>query len=93
MATIIPEVGVYQNGVWYLDYNGNGVWNAGIDKVYNFGSTGWTPVTGDWNGDGKTKVGVYQNGVWYLDYNGNGVWNAGIDKVYNFGSKRLDSAG
>jgi len=81
------EVGVYQNGVWYLDYNSNTVWNAGIDKVYNFGTAGWTPVTGDWNGDGKTKVGVYQNGVWYLDYNGNGVWNAGVDKVYNFGSK------
>ena len=81
------EVGVYQNGVWYLDYNSNSQWNTGIDKVYNFGTAGWTPVTGDWNGDGKAKVGVYQNGAWYLDYNGNGAWNAGIDKVYNFGSK------
>ena len=80
------EVGVYRNGVWYLDYNGNGVWNAGLDKTYSFGSTGWTPVVGDWNGDGKTETGVYRNGVWYLDYNGNGVWNAGLDKTYSFGS-------
>ena len=73
------------SGTWTT--NGNGVWNAGTDKEYNFGSAGWTPVTGDWNKDGRTEAGVYQNGVWYLDYNGNGVWNAGIDKIYNFGGK------
>ena len=80
------ETGVYRNGVWYLDYNGNGVWNAGIDKTYSFGSTGWTPVVGDWNGDGKTETGVNRNGVFNLDYNGNGIRNdANVDKVVNFG--------
>ena len=61
------------------------MWNAGTDKVYNFGATGSTPFTGDWNGDDHTKIGVFQNGVWYLDYNGNGMWNAGTDKQYSFG--------
>jgi parallel beta-helix repeat protein len=80
------DIGISNGVIWYLDFNGNGVWNAGIDKVYNFGSAGWTPVTGDWNGDDHFEIGVCRNGVWYLDYDGNGVWNAGIDKAYNFGS-------
>jgi hypothetical protein len=80
------NIGSSNGAIWYLDNNGNGVWNAGVDKQYSFGATGWTPVTGDWNNNKKTKAGVYQNGVWYLDYDGNGEWNAGIDKVYNFGS-------
>ena len=80
------KVGVYQNGVWYLDYTGNGAWNASADKLYLFGATGWTPVPGDWNKDGRTEVGAYRNGVFQLDYNGNGVWNgATSDKQVNFG--------
>jgi hypothetical protein len=80
------KIGIYQNGVWYLDYNGNGVWDTGIDKVYTFGVAGWTSVVGDWNGDATgTKIGIYKDGVWYLDYNGNGVWDTGTDKVYTFG--------
>jgi hypothetical protein len=68
------EIGVYKDGVWYLDYNGNGVWDSGIDKAYNFGAAGWVPVVGDWTGDGRDKIGV-SNGInWYLDYDGNGVW-------------------
>ena len=84
-------IGVYQNGVWYLDWNGNGAWDQGIDKVYSFGAAGWTSVIGDWNpAVPGTKIGVYQNGIWYLDWNGNGVWDQGIDKVYSFGDARLD---
>ena len=48
-------------------------------------AAGWTPVTGDWNGDKKDEIGVYQNGNWYLDYNGNGFWDTG-DKNYGFGA-------
>ena len=81
------EIGITNGLNWYLDYNGNGSWDAGTDKLYMFGATGWTPVAGDWNGDDHTEIGVFQDGVWYLDYNGNGVWNAGIDKVYYFGAK------
>ena len=49
------EVGVYKDGVWYLDRNGNGVWDAGTDSQYTFGATGWIPVMSDWNGDGKDR--------------------------------------
>ncbi len=42
------KVGVYNslNGDWNLDYNGNGVWDATADKVYNFGVG--IPVVGTW---------------------------------------------
>jgi hypothetical protein len=71
---------------WYLDYNGNGAWDAGADKAYTFGAPGWTPVVGYWNGDGKTEIGVTNGMNWYLDYNGNGTWDAGADKAYTFGA-------
>jgi hypothetical protein len=79
------KVGIYKDGMWYLDNDGSGTWNAG-DRANMFGAPGWMPVLGDWNGDGSTKIGVYKDGMWYLDYNGNGVWDAGIDKVDMFGA-------
>jgi len=79
------RIGIFRNGTWYLDNDGSGTWNTG-DKVYNFGTTGWTTAGSDWNGDGKTEIGIYREGVWYLDYNGNGSWDAVPDKVYTFGA-------
>ena len=79
------RIGVYNDGTWYLDWNGNGIWDAGTDKAYNFGAPGWTSVWGDWNGDSKAEIGVYKDGVWYLDNDGSGTWNAG-DKVCSFGA-------
>ena len=80
------KVGVFSNGTWYLDYNGNGAWDGcGIDRCYinSFGQAGDLPVASDWNGDGKAKVGVFRNGTWYLDYNGNGAWDGcSIDRCY-----------
>ena len=43
------KIGVYEDGIWYLDWNGNGAWDAGTDKMYPFGATGWISVIGDWN--------------------------------------------
>ena len=36
------------------------------DKVYTWGSPGYQPVTGDWNGDGKVKIGTYNPTLAYL---------------------------
>jgi hypothetical protein len=84
------KVGVYWNGSWYLDLNGNGVWDGSkIDRYYaDFGKglTGAIPVVGDWGGNGNSKVGIYWNGSWYLDLNGNGKWDGnGADGFYKFG--------
>jgi hypothetical protein len=87
----ISEIGVFRNSthLFYLDYNGNGVWNgAVVDRQYNFGTFGDKPISGDWNNDGRSEIGVFRNSthVFYLDYNGNGVWNgAVVDRQYNFG--------
>ena len=79
------QIGVFRNGHWFLDANGNGIWDEG-DIHYVFGQAGDRPVVGDWNGDGITKIGVFRNGLWWLDFNGNGVWDEGVDKVYTFGN-------
>ncbi|MDD1673202.1 MAG: C25 family cysteine peptidase, partial [Methanomicrobiales archaeon] len=71
----ISKIGIFRNGIWYLDYNGNGVWDA-QDLAFPFGLSGDVPFVGDWNGSGTSKIGVFRNGVWYLDYNGNRVWDA-----------------
>ena len=87
LAATPAQIGVFRDGEWFLDANGNGVWDgAPTDIHYVFGKDGDIPVVGDWNGDGITKIGVYRGGYWYLDYNGNGVWDEGIDKVYVFGA-------
>ena len=91
----VSKIGVFRNGNWYLDYNGDGQWSgcgttADTDRCYTFGMTGDIPVIGDWNGNGVSKIGVFRNGNWYLDYNGDGQWSscgttADTDRCYTFG--------
>ncbi len=78
------RIGIFRgNGEWYLDANGSGGWNTG-DTFSVFGASGDIPLTGDWNGNGKTKLGAYKgNGVWWLDLNGNGVLDTG--ETFTFG--------
>ncbi len=85
--TEIGSVRANSNGAltWFLD-NGNGAWNSGTDTTYAaFGATTDTPVTGDWNGDGKTEIGTARKSggayTWFLD-NGNGAWNSSADTTY-----------
>jgi hypothetical protein len=83
------KIGMYSDGTWYVDLNGNGWWDGTpTDGIYSFGAgmTGEIPVTGDWTGTGTTKIGVYTNGTWYIDRNGNGAWDGTpIDTLYSFG--------
>jgi alpha-L-arabinofuranosidase len=83
------EIGIWRAdgnvGKFYLDLDGNGKWNPGknADAFYTFGSSSDTPITGDWNGDGKDEVGIWRwkidgydgNGKFYLDLDGNGQWS------------------
>ncbi|MEO1528889.1 MAG: SdrD B-like domain-containing protein [Planctomycetota bacterium] len=52
------EVAVYVAGEWFVDLNGNGVWDAG-DLWILLGTEMDRPVVGDWDGDGKDDVGIY----------------------------------
>jgi hypothetical protein len=83
------DVGIFRNGIFALDFNGNGQWdgeNAG-DRYFVWGQAGDTPVVGDWNGNGRaTYVGVNHQGFWVLDYNGNQIWDgSGIDRFIALG--------
>ena len=52
------EVGIFKDGRWYIDLNGNGVWDEG-DLWAKLGHRGDLPVAGDWDGDGKTDIGIF----------------------------------
>jgi lysophospholipase L1-like esterase len=83
------NIGIFRKGAWYLDFNGNGKWDPGVDKEYPvgyFGVSNDIPITGDWNGDGKTNIGVFRKGGWYLDFNGNGQWDKNVDTTISSGS-------
>jgi hypothetical protein len=74
----IAKIGIYRQGEWYLDKNGNGAWDGCVIDLCHDSFGGLPvdkPVVGDWTGDGIAKVGIYQNGAWYLDKNGNGRWS------------------
>jgi hypothetical protein len=54
------EWGVLQQGIWYLDYKGNGAFDGGTDRIFAWGDATATPIAGHWGGDGRTEVGVIQ---------------------------------
>jgi hypothetical protein len=84
------RIGTFVNNVFYLDRNGNGVWNgnAGGDLASGFAAAfvGGVPVIGDWNGDGDDDLGKQLTSFFYLDLNGNDIWDgdAGGDRVTSF---------
>ena len=52
------EIGVFLDGDWFVDINGNGQWDED-DLWAKLGSEGDKPVVGDWDGDGKDDIGVF----------------------------------
>ena len=77
--------GLYRQGQWLLAAKAGNVAGADV-KVYGFGGNpDDLPVTGNWDGSGKTRVGVYRSssGEWLLD-------SAGAGKTYRFGGQPGD---
>ncbi|HEX3872137.1 MAG TPA: SdrD B-like domain-containing protein, partial [Pirellulales bacterium] len=79
----IDTIGVFRDGKWHLDLNGDGRFQK-TDLVVNFGQPGDLPVIGDFNGDGIDELGVYRDGLWMIDTNGDRSIDDG-DLVVNFG--------
>jgi hypothetical protein len=85
------KVGTFRpgDGMFYLDANGNGVWEGcGIDRCLPFGMAGDIPLLGDWDGSGEIKVGTFRSSdkTFYLDYNGDGTWeNCSVDRCLRIG--------
>lgn len=82
----VKRAGIFRNGTWILDTNGDGVLNAG-DQVVAFGQAGDVPIVGDWNGAGKIKLGLYRAGTFILDLSGHlsGVATGVPDATFAFG--------
>jgi hypothetical protein len=78
----VTKIGIYRNGKWYIDYNGNGQWDNEdifIDNAdYGIGVQG-IPVVGDFGGDGIDKIGLFVNGVWHLDTTGDFKFDTKIE--------------
>ncbi len=79
----VSDIGIFRNGTWFLDVDGNGRWSK-ADFEADFGTDGDVPVVGDFNNDGIDDIGVYRAGTWYLDSNGNRRLDA-HDKVFELG--------
>jgi serine-aspartate repeat-containing protein C/D/E len=82
----ITNIGVFEDGRWWLDTDGNGRWSEG-DLEFVYGQPGDIPVVGDWNGDGIANIGVYRAGLWILDLDGNRTLDA-HDHVFRFGTDK-----
>ncbi len=80
------KIGVFRNGLWILDSNGNGMIDAG-DRQFTFGQAGDVPVVGDWDGTGTIKAGVFRKGLFILDLSGHmsGVSTGKQDLSFTFG--------
>ncbi len=89
-VTASDEIGVYRPPIkrFYMDTDGNFVWNPALDTTAAFGAVGDEPIIGDWNGDGVDEIGVYRpiQRLYYMDTDGNFVWNPAVDVVAAFGA-------
>ncbi|MCL2118172.1 MAG: carboxypeptidase regulatory-like domain-containing protein [Planctomycetaceae bacterium] len=67
------KIGVYRNGTWNIDYNGNGHWDAGDIEVKTNAQPGDIPIAGDFTGEGIDRIGLYtpSTGRVIVDTNGN----------------------
>jgi protocatechuate 3,4-dioxygenase beta subunit len=54
----VTDVGVFYRGQWFIDLNGNGVWDKD-DLWAKLGYQDDQPVVGDWDGDGKADIGIF----------------------------------
>jgi hypothetical protein len=80
------KFGTFNNGQWFLDLNGDGIFGPG-DRSFTFGQAGDIPVVGDWDGSGRVKAGIFRNGTWILDLSGHlsGTPTGMADRTFVFG--------
>ena len=90
-----PEIATYLgDGTWYVDLNGNGIFDqdntdpTNRDIVWKFGTFGDLPVTGDWNDDGYDEIGVLGKrggkDFFFLDLDRNGAFDPAVDASFEF---------
>ncbi|MDA1053286.1 MAG: carboxypeptidase regulatory-like domain-containing protein [Planctomycetota bacterium] len=81
----IRSIGIYQDGCWQLDLDGDGRWTRN-DAIFQFGQAGDIPVVGDFDGNGVDEIGVYRAGQWMIDSNRDRALTA-HDRVFALGGE------
>ena len=76
----ITKIGVYRNGLWMLDIDGDGHFTM-HDKSVEFGAPGEQPFVGDFDGDGIDELAVQRGNQLIVDSNHNGEIDA-ADMVF-----------
>jgi hypothetical protein len=77
----ISTIGVFNEGQWKIDVDGDGIMTAGRDLELDFGQVGDTPVVGDFNGDGIDELAIVRGSQVIVDSNLNGRIDA-TDQVF-----------
>jgi serine-aspartate repeat-containing protein C/D/E len=77
----VSSVGLFRDGRWRLDVNGDGRWTEEVDKSFEFGQTGDIAVVGDFDGDGVDEVAVIRGNRLIIDSNRNEKLDA-TDRVF-----------
>ena len=77
----VSTLGVFNNGKWRIDVNGDGRFSEEDDSFFDFGEPGDIAVAGDFNGDGLDEIAVVRGRDLIIDSNGNGAWDA-TDRVF-----------
>jgi hypothetical protein len=75
----LTSIGVYRNGVWYMDTKRVGK----VDQTYALGGlAGDIPLAANFTGAGWTDdLVIYRSGTWYVDQYRNGS----VDKIFHLG--------
>ncbi|MEC8344957.1 MAG: fibrinogen-binding protein, partial [Planctomycetota bacterium] len=56
----VEQLGIYRDGLWVLDLNGNREIDA-TDKVFEMGGAEDVPMAGDFDGDGVDEASLYRS--------------------------------
>lgn len=88
----VSTVGVFSNGSWKLDANGDGRWRAEDDELVEFGQAGDIPLVVDFDGNGVDELSVLRDGRWMIDSDGDRELTA-HDRVFELEGRGLPVIG
>lgn len=81
----------FMNGTFYVDWNGDHVWDNGDATLPFGGNNGMYPVVGIWTTNGTERLGMYDpsSNWWFVDSNNSNSFDSG-DARYHFGFSPSD---